>query len=146
MTTPLSTNAKSYLDFSGLAELRAQASRDEAGAAKEAARQFEAYFLQEMMKSMRASVEKSDLFDSTHTDTYQDMMDKEVAQKIAASGGVGLADMLTRQFSQQPMAAQDALSQRSLSGLSPGAPSGLPVGQATKAWPLAADRLNRSLK
>ena len=47
----------SYLDFDGLGQLKGQARTDAKSAIKETAQQFEALFLQMMMKSMRDSIE-----------------------------------------------------------------------------------------
>ena len=56
-------SAKSYNDFTALGELRGKAQRNEAGAMRESAEQFEALFIQMMLKSMReaSSAMKSDL-------------------------------------------------------------------------------------
>ena len=45
--------ANSYLDFAGLARLRGEAHRSSGAANRETAQQFEAMFIQMMMKSMR---------------------------------------------------------------------------------------------
>ena len=50
----------SYLDFAGLARLRGQARADSTSAARATAQQFEAMFIQMMMKSMREATPKSD--------------------------------------------------------------------------------------
>jgi flagellar protein FlgJ len=98
----MSTNGipspQSYLDFSGLGELRHRAAKDGEGALRETAKQFEALFIQMMMKSMREASFKSDLLQSDSQDTYQDMFDKEVSVSLAQRGGFGLADMLTQQL------------------------------------------------
>lgn len=98
MTPPSNATARTYLDFQGLASLRGEAARSPDKAVRATAEQFEAYFVQQMMKSMRESVEKSDLVDNGHMDMYQDLMDKEVSMKMVQRGGVGLADMLERQM------------------------------------------------
>ena len=103
----------SYLDFNALAQLRGDAARDPGQAVRKTAEQFEAYFIQQMMKSMRDSIEKSDLVESSTTDTYQDLMDKELSLSMAQRGGMGLADMLERQMNQtQVQSTQDALRMR----------------------------------
>jgi len=63
-STQINSAAKSYNDFTALGELRGKAQRNEAGAMRESAEQFEALFIQMMLKSMReaSSVMKSDLF------------------------------------------------------------------------------------
>ena len=98
----MSTNGipspQSYLDFSGLGELRHRAAKDGEGALRETAKQFEALFIQMMMKSMRDASFKSDLLQSDSQDTYQEMFDKEVSVSLAQRGGFGLAEMLTQQL------------------------------------------------
>jgi flagellar protein FlgJ len=139
----------SYLDFNALAQLRGEAAHDPNKAARKTAEQFESYFLQQMMKEMRATVEKSDLVESNAMDTYQDMMDKEVAQQMVRRGGIGLANMLEKQMLQQQASAvstQDALKLHPGNTgaeplpLKPAAPA-LPVGkpQTTPALELRRD-------
>jgi len=122
----------SYLDFNALAKLKGEAAHDPTQAAKKTAEQFESYFLQQMMKEMRATVEKSDMVDNKAMDTYQDMMDKEVAQQMVRRGGIGLASMLEKQMLQQQAAAstQDALR------LHPAAATTLPLQAPKTALPL----------
>ena len=110
----LSTNTSStYLDFNALTRLKGEAAQDPSKAIRQTSEQFEAYFIQQMMKSMRDSIEKSDLVEGGNMEMYQDLMDKEVSLSMAKRGGMGLADMLERQMNQaQAMSTQDALRQR----------------------------------
>ena len=138
----------SYLDFNALTQLKGEASHDPTKAARKTAEQFESYFLQQMMKEMRATIEKSDLVDSGAMETYQDMMDKEVAQHMVKRGGIGLANMLEKQMLQQQAASlptQDALrlhpaGQTEPMPLKPAAPS-LPLAkpEAIKSYELQRD-------
>ena len=48
------STSKSYMDFSGLGELRGKAQQNQDKALKESAQQFEGLFIQMMLKSMRA--------------------------------------------------------------------------------------------
>ena len=108
-----STTSSTYLDFSALAQLKGDAARDPSKAIRKTAEQFEAYFIQQMMKTMRESIEKSDLVDGGNMDMYQDLMDKEVSLSMAKRGGMGMADMLERQMHQaQALSTQDALQMR----------------------------------
>ena len=134
---PLSGLAKpsGYHDFGGLAGLRSEAARGADSALRETAKQFEAYFIQQTMKSMRESVEKSDLFDNNETDMFQDMMDKEVASKMAERGSLGLADMIERTLTQRQLPAAPPRTQEVLAAragfplVSPASPVSLtPVG------------------
>jgi flagellar protein FlgJ len=134
-TSPLNSRPAGYHDFGGLASLRGEAAQGTRAAIRETATQFEAYFIQNMMKTMREAMEKSDLTDTRDADTFQDLMDKEVAVKMAERGALGLADMIERNLAQrlQPT-AHEALSARekawppSPQALPmPGAPAGLPM-------------------
>lgn len=117
-----------YHDFTGLARLRGQAAQDPHSALKEAAKQFETYFVQHMFKTMRESVEKSDLLASESADQFQDMLDKEFASRMAERGSLGLADMLVRQLTPPPaVSTQNVLEQR-----------GLPIRPVAEPKPLGA--------
>lgn len=129
----LSTSPNSYLDFGALGRLKGEASRDPTQAVRKTAEQFEAHFLQQMMKSMRDTVEKSDLVESNNMEMYQDLMDKEVAMKMVQRGGIGVANMLEQQMLKQSAAVstQDVLK------LHPVAPAeALPLIKKAEAMPL----------
>ena len=96
---PPSTN--SYLDFDGLGQLKGQARQNAKGAIRETAQQFEALFLQMMMKSMRESIVKSEMSESSTMETFEGMFDKEVSVQLAKKNSMGLADMLVKNLEQQ---------------------------------------------
>ncbi|WP_277960465.1 flagellar assembly peptidoglycan hydrolase FlgJ [Pseudomonas sp. RIT-To-2] len=85
------------LDMQGLANLRRTAQTDRAAGAKEASKQFEAMFLQMMLKSMRAAIPKSDLDKDSQTSLYTEMLDEQWSQRLAGKG-LGLAEQLERQL------------------------------------------------
>ena len=126
------TSARSYLDFSGLGELRGKAQRNDDSALRETAQQFEAMFIQMMLKSMRdASNEmKSDLVQSDAAETFEGMYDKEMSVKLAQRNALGLADSIVRNVQQRQtvVAAADALKQRGATGI--------PLNPAPVAMPL----------
>ena len=82
-------------DFQGLARLRADAARESPEATREAARQFEALFVQMMLKSMRSA---GAVLGEQRDTTYEDMFDQQVAMEMTRERGLGLADMLVRQL------------------------------------------------
>ena len=90
----------SYSDFQGLAKLRAKAETDQMSAAREVGQQFEAFFIQMMLKSMRDAGEgfKSGLWDSSAGDSYEEMFDAELSTSLAKSQGIGITDWLVRQL------------------------------------------------
>lgn len=85
-----------YTDFRGLNELEASARERTPEATREAARQFEALFVQMMLKSMR---EAGSAFAEERDTTYDEMFDQQIALELTREKGLGLADMLVRQLS-----------------------------------------------
>jgi flagellar protein FlgJ len=85
-------------DAHSLDQLRQLANQDPAKAVKAVATQFEALFMQMVLKSMREATPKSGMFDSEDQQTYTAMLDQQLAQKIAA-GGTGLGAVIARQLS-----------------------------------------------
>jgi flagellar protein FlgJ len=83
-----------------LDQLKAAASRDPKGAARETAKQFEALFMQEVMKSMRASTLSSGMLDNNATQLGTEMLDTQFAGKLSGLPG-GLSDAITRQLQRQ---------------------------------------------
>lgn len=132
-------SAATYLDFKGLGELRAQAGRDEEGALRATAQQFEALFVQTILQTMREASFKGGLFDSSTSETWQSMHDRELSVQMAKRGAFGVADMLVDQMSRrlQPPPAAQALADRA---------RGLPLAPERAGLPLAADRPAFELK
>ena len=102
-TTPVTQAPRTTTDFAGLAELRSRAAADAGSVTVEAARQFEALFVQMMLKSMR---DAGDVFGDGSDTTYRDMFDQQIALEMTKGKGLGLADVLTRQLA--PAAAAPA--------------------------------------
>jgi flagellar protein FlgJ len=93
------------LDTQGLGDLRQAARNKSPEALKEAATQFEAMFVNMMMKSMREATPQDSLNDSQTSKTFTSMLDQQLSQTVAKRG-VGLADMLIKQLSAQQGNAQ----------------------------------------
>jgi len=74
---------------------------------REAASEFESLFINQMLKSMRDTITKSDLFHGGNAEEiYTSMLDTELSKNMARSGGIGLADMLLRQLSNGTVEAE----------------------------------------
>jgi peptidoglycan hydrolase FlgJ len=93
----LSQAAHSRAEFKGVGERQAQAGNEEL---RSAAQDFEALFVRQLLATMRRSVpEGNSDMKGTGSEIYESMLDAEFANHIAKSGrGLGLADMLMRQF------------------------------------------------
>jgi len=63
-----------------------------------AAEQFESLFVQTLMKAMRQTVPQSELTKSGEIDTYRQMLDEAMAERIGSGGGLGIAEKITRQY------------------------------------------------
>ncbi len=97
-STPTDLSGKLAIDSKGLAELRQGAKAGSADATKAAATQFEAMFVNMMLKSMRDATPQDGMLDNQQTKMFTTMMDQQTSQNIAKKG-VGLADVLIRQLS-----------------------------------------------
>ena len=95
-----------YTDNSGLQQIKARSADDPKTALRQAAQQFEAIFVQMMMKSMRAAKLADGAMDSDATRFYQDLYDKQMGLALSGKGAgdtqqpsrLGIADMLMRQL------------------------------------------------
>ena len=98
MTIPLHT-ASVYTDLQGLNTLRNSITDENSEKTlRFAAEQFEAIFLQMMMKSAHGESDEEGLFDSQQTEFYQDWHDKQLSIDLASGKGVGIAEMLIKQL------------------------------------------------
>ena len=92
------TNSDVYLDFQGLAQLKANAGRQSPEALEQVAEQFEAVFLQMMLKSMRQASLGEGLFDNDQSRLYQEMFDQQIALDMANKRQAGIADAMLKQL------------------------------------------------
>ncbi|MDO8651513.1 MAG: flagellar assembly peptidoglycan hydrolase FlgJ [Undibacterium sp.] len=89
---------KLAFDSKGLDELKQSAKNNSPDALKAAAKQFEALFMNMMLKSMRQAESKDSPFENEQSRMYTSMLDQQLSQNMA-SRGIGLADALVRQLS-----------------------------------------------
>jgi peptidoglycan hydrolase FlgJ len=84
-------------DTQSISQLRARAAADPKAAVKDAAKQFEALFMQELMKSMRQATMSSGMLDNEGTKLGTEMLDTQFATQMTGLRG-GLADAIARQL------------------------------------------------
>ncbi len=87
-----------YASFDGLAKLKVQAKKESPETLGKVAEQFEALFLQMMLKNMRAASGGDQLLDSDSSLFYRDMYDKQLALNLSKSSTIGLADLIVKQL------------------------------------------------
>ncbi len=96
------SNSSHFLDIGGLDSLRSKAQKDDKGALKEVAQQFEGIFVQMLMKSMRdanAVFESDSPMNSQYTKFYEQMHDQQMSVNLSDKGMLGLADLMVQQLS-----------------------------------------------
>ena len=113
-------------DARSLDALRGRAGTDPKGAVKEVAKQFEALFMGELLKGMRATTLASGTLDNEGSRLGTEMLDAQLAQKMTGLPG-GLSDALMRQLDRQM-------------GLSPGP---IPVNGSANNSLVPIERLNK---
>jgi flagellar protein FlgJ len=137
--------SKFALDVQGVDNLKLQAKQASPEALKSAAQQFEAVFMNMLLKSMRETTSQDGMFDSEQTRMYTSMLDQQLAQNMA-SRGVGLADVMVRQLTlAQTAAAQTVAGETGGLPLNPEQAISLEAAQAMplgvpavpQSWPLA---------
>jgi flagellar protein FlgJ len=71
-------------------------------ALKKACGEFEALFFSQVLRSMRKTVQESDLFGSRERETlFREMLDDEIAREICCSNDFGLAKLLYSELSRR---------------------------------------------
>ncbi len=97
--TPQSASSRIYTDFSGLQKLKASARSESPEAVKAVAKEFEASFVEMMLKSLRDASSDEGIMESDGSRMYQDMFDKQIAVDISERGDFGVARVIEKQLS-----------------------------------------------
>lgn len=104
MTTKLA-DAQNFLDINGLNSIRQQSNSDDKASKEQAlqtaAKQFEAIFMQMLLKSMRKAeevLESDSPFNSESTKFYRDMHDQQMSLELSNNGSLGLSELIVRQL------------------------------------------------
>lgn len=111
MTTAAAFDAAfNFADLQGLGALRREAAAGDSPKARRAvAEQFEALFLNLMLKQMRdASVFDGGLVDRERMAFHEGMLDQQLALTLSRGRGIGLADSIMRAFGEAPAAPASA--------------------------------------
>jgi len=97
---PTDLTSRLALDSKGFESLKQTARTDPTGAAKTVAKQFDAIFVNMMLKQMRDASPQNGPLDSSSSKMYTSMLDQQLSQTMA-SRGVGVADQLLKQMLRQ---------------------------------------------
>lgn len=94
----MTTATSLVTDSRSLDRLKERAAQDPKAAIQEAAKQFEALFMQAVVKSMRDSLPKDGIDGGAQSQMYVSMYDQQLAQTLSGRPG-GLAESIARQLS-----------------------------------------------
>ena len=106
----------SFTDNRSIEALKAAAARDPKATIKEASKQFEALFMQEVMKSMRSATLSSGMMENSATQLDTEMLDTQFAGKMTGLPG-GLSQAIERHLQRQMGITPETLNRASGTGL-----------------------------
>lgn len=115
-------NAGTWTDINGLQSITALGRSDRAASLRAAARQFESFFVSQLLQGMRAAnavLAEDSPFGSQEMQFRQDLLDRQLSVSLTQGRGIGIADLLARQL------------QRQFAAATPAAASERPAGEAT---------------
>ncbi|RZL00275.1 MAG: flagellar assembly peptidoglycan hydrolase FlgJ [Rubrivivax sp.] len=98
--SPSSTGTSLSLDTRSLDKLKYASGKDQKSAIKDTAKQLESLFMQELMKSMRATTMNSGMLENSGTEMGTSMLDSQRAQQMSGLPG-GISDMIIKQLQRQ---------------------------------------------
>jgi len=93
------TNPSIFSDLQSLNGIRKQARQDSEGAIKAAAKEFEAFFMNMMLKSMRQAGEVmggDSILSSSQEKMFMGMLDEQMSVELSQKGNLGIADIMVR--------------------------------------------------
>ncbi len=96
--------SESYTDLSALNKIKSLGREDNPQAIAEVAKQFESFFIREMLKEMRKTVDvlaSDNPLNSNELQFHQQMYDQQLSLELSSNGGIGLAKILEQQLTQQ---------------------------------------------
>jgi flagellar protein FlgJ len=110
MTNGVDLSRNIAFDANSLNSLKQAAKESSPESIKAVAKQFEAIFMNMMLKSMREATPQDNPFDSEQSRTFTSMLDQQLSANLS-SKGLGLADILAKQLSKTSQVATSAMEQ-----------------------------------
>ncbi|MGX5202467.1 flagellar assembly peptidoglycan hydrolase FlgJ [Aliikangiella sp. IMCC44632] len=100
------TQASIHSDLSSLDSIRKQGLTDEKGAIAKAAKEFEAFFMNMLFKSMRQASEvisEDSPFNSQQEKMFTSMLDEQMSVELSQQGNFGIAELMISQLTNSPI-------------------------------------------
>jgi len=105
------------MDLRSLDRLKGTSGTNPRAAVRETAKQLESLFMNELMKSMRASTMSSGMFDNSGSEMATGMLDTQFASQMSGRPG-GLSDVIARQLERQMGLKPETSAKAAASGVS----------------------------
>jgi peptidoglycan hydrolase FlgJ len=135
ISNPAALARTGYGDARGLESLKTAAAKDPKVAVREAAKQFESLFMQQLLKTMRESAQSTGMLENEATKMGSEMLDTQWAGKLSGLPG-GLSDVIARQLERQmgmnpgPIPKFESANRTPVNPLKPNAEVGIPQKSA----------------
>jgi peptidoglycan hydrolase FlgJ len=135
ISNPAALARTGYGDARGLESLKGAAAKDPKAVVREAAKQFESLFMQQLLKTMRESSQSTGMLDNEATKLGSEMLDTQWAGKLSGMPG-GLSDVIARQLERQmgmnpgPIPKYESANRTPVNPLKPNAEVGIPQKSA----------------
>jgi flagellar protein FlgJ len=100
-------NSGLNMDLRSLERLKATVGKDPKAGIRETAKQLESLFMQQLVKTMRATTMNTGMLDNSATEMGTNMLDTQLATKLTGLPG-GLSEVITRQLERQLGDGKDA--------------------------------------
>ncbi|MGC4061592.1 MAG: flagellar assembly peptidoglycan hydrolase FlgJ [Aquabacterium sp.] len=97
---PTSASSGLTMDLRSLDRLKSASGKNPTAGAKDAAKQLEGLFMQQLVKSMRATTMSTGMLDNAATEMGTNMLDTQLANQLTGLPG-GLSDMIAKQLERQ---------------------------------------------
>lgn len=134
-TNPALQARTNYGDARGIESLKVAAGKDPKAVVREAAKQFESLFMQQLLKTMRESSQATGMLDNDASKLGSEMLDTQWSSKLSGMPG-GLSDVIARQLERQmgmnpgPIPKVESANRAPINPLKPNAEVGIPQKSA----------------
>ncbi len=135
INNPAALARTGYGDARGIESLKTAAAKDPKAVVREAAKQFESLFMQQLLKNMRESAQSTGMLENEATKMGSEMLDTQWAGKLSGMPG-GLSDVIARQLERQmgmnpgPIPKNDSANRTPVNPLKPNAEVKIPQQSA----------------
>lgn len=131
------------MDMRSLERLKSTVGRSPQDGIKDTAKQLEGLFMQELVKSMRATTMNSGMMENSATEMGSNMLDTQLANQMTGLPG-GLSDLIAKQLERQLGVSQNGGKDSPLKGLGDLSLSNMPAATPTATARASSEQASQS--